>query len=180
MDLLQNENIRLRALEPEDLELLYHWENNPEWWELGSTISPYSRYMLKEYIAGAHRDIYEQRQLRLMIDFLPMNATIGMIDLYDFEPHHHRAGIGILIDPLYQKKGLATEALVLLEKYAFSFLKLHQLYVHIPTKNESSKALFACCGYTITGILTDWIVAEDGYSDVLTMQKIYRNIPTEI
>ena len=154
MDLLQNENIRLRALEPEDLELLYHWENNPEWWELG--------------------------QLRLMIDFLPMNATIGMIDLYDFEPHHHRAGIGILIDPLYQKKGLATEALVLLEKYAFSFLKLHQLYVHIPTKNESSKALFACCGYTITGILTDWIVAEDGYSDVLTMQKIYRNIPTEI
>lgn len=32
MNLLQNKTVCLRAPEPEDLELLYSWENNPEWW----------------------------------------------------------------------------------------------------------------------------------------------------
>ena len=172
MELLSNETISLRAPEPEDLELLYHWENKPEWWGLGNTLAPYSRYLLKEYIAESHRDLYDLKQLRLMIDYRPTGATVGMLDLYDFEPHHRRAGVGILIDPVYQKNGLATEALGLLIRYAFSFLKLRQLYVHIPVGNEASKTLFTRCGFTVTGILTDWIATEDGYSDVLVMQRI--------
>lgn len=172
MELLQNEVVRLRALEPEDLELLYRWENNPEWWSLANTLSPYSRYLLKTYIAESHRDIFDLKQLRLMVDLRVTDATVGMVDLYDFDPHHGRAGVGILIDPLYQKNGLATKALELLAGYAFSFLKVHQLYVHIPAWNEASKTLFTHCGYTLTGILTDWIVTEDGYSDVLVMQRI--------
>lgn len=172
MELLQNETVRLRAPEPEDLELLYAWENNPGWWELGNTLAPYSRYLLKEYIAESHRDIFDLKQLRLMIDLCSTGATVGMLDLYDFDPHHRRAGVGILVDPLYQKNGLATEALTLLVGYAFSFLKLHQLFVHIPIGNEPSKALFTRCGFTVTGILTDWITTKDGYSDVLTMQRI--------
>ena len=172
MELLQNETVRLRAPEPEDLELLYVWENNPEWWELGNTLAPYSRYLLKDYIAESHRDIFDLKQLRLMIDLCPTGVTAGMLDLYDFDPHHRRAGIGILVDPLYQKKGVATEALKLLIGYAFSYLKLHQLFVHIPIRNESSAALFTRCGFTVTGILTDWITTKDGYSDVLTMQRI--------
>ena len=57
--LLSNDRVRLRALEPEDLELLYRWENDPELWEVGNTLAPYSRYILKEYIAGSDRSIYE-------------------------------------------------------------------------------------------------------------------------
>ena len=172
MNLLQNKTVCLRAPEPEDLELLYSWENNPEWWEIGNTLAPYSRYLLKEYIAESHRGIFDLKQLRLMIDLCSTGATVGMLDLYDFDPHHRRAGVGILVDPLYQKNGLATEALELLAEYAFSYLKLHQLFVHIPIGNEPSKALFARCGFTVTGILTDWITTKDGYSDVLTMEKI--------
>lgn len=173
MELLKNELVSLRALEPEDLELLYRWENNPEWWSLGNTLSPYSRYLLKEYISQSHRDIFDLKQMRLMIDLGATGATVGMVDLYDFDPHHRRAGVGILVDPLYQKNGLAAEAMQLLADYAFSFLKLHQLYAHIPVANEASKALFTRCGYTITGILTDWIASEEGYSDVLIMQHIH-------
>ena len=68
MNLLQNKTVCLRAPEPEDLELLYSWENNPEWWEIGNTLAPYSRYLLKEYIAESHRGIFDLKQLRLMID----------------------------------------------------------------------------------------------------------------
>lgn len=173
---LESEIIRLRALEPEDLELLYRWENNPELWSLGNTMSPYSRYILKEYIRESHRDLFDLRQLRLMIELCSTGEVIGTVDLYDFEPHHHRAGIGVLIDPLYQRYGYATETMSVLIKYAFSFLKLHQLYVHIPVGNEASKALFARCGFTVTGIMTDWIITEEGYSDVLMMQKVNKPI----
>ena len=102
-------------------------------------------------VSYTHLDL---KQLRLMIDLCSTGATVGMLDLYDFDPHHRRAGVGILVDPLYQKNGLATEALELLAEYAFSYLKLHQLFVHIPIGNEPSKALFARCGFTVTGILT--------------------------
>lgn len=37
MKLLENERIVLRALEPEDLEVLFRWENDASLWELGST-----------------------------------------------------------------------------------------------------------------------------------------------
>lgn len=172
MELLQNDIVRLRAVEPEDLEVLYRWENNPAWWNLGNTLVPYSRYHLKEYIAESHRDIFELKQLRLMIDLRTTGVTVGMVDLYDFDPFHRRAGVGILIDPHYQKRGLGRESLSLLSGYAFSFLKLHQLFVHIPVGNEASKALFAGCGFRTTGLLRDWITVGDGRSDVLVMQRI--------
>lgn len=172
MALLENDMIRLRALEPEDLELLYHWENDSSLWSVGATVSPFSRYVLKEYILESHRDIYDLRQLRLMIDLQTENRTIGMIDLFDFDPHHHRAGTGILIDSVYQKRGYAFMALNMLVDYAFSFLKLHQLYAHIPIDNEASKALYTRCGFKVAGRLSEWISTPDGYSDVIVMQLI--------
>lgn len=170
MGLLQSERLLLRALEPEDLEQLYRWENNPEWWDFGNTLSPYSRYLLKAYIADSHRDIYESKQLRLMVILRSTGVAIGMVDLYDFDPHHKRAAVGILIDPLYRNSGIAVEALGILQNYAFSFLKLHQLYAYVSVNNEASKNLFSHCGYAITGKLADWIIEKNGYSDVLIMQ----------
>ena len=88
--LLSNDRVRLRALEPEDLELLYRWENDPELWEVGNTLAPYSRYILKEYIAGSDRSIYESRQLRFMIEECDTGTSVGIVDLFDFEPHPNR------------------------------------------------------------------------------------------
>lgn len=170
MSLLQNDEIRLRALEPEDLDRLYRWENDSTLWSVSNTLAPYSQYVLREYIAESRRDIYDLKQLRLMIEITAEQKTIGMIDLFDFDPHNRRAGVGILIDPACQQKGWATEALRLLIGYAFSFLKLHQLYAHIPATNERSRSLFLRCGFKETGCLTDWITADEGYEDVIVMQ----------
>lgn len=172
MALLNSELVCLRALEPEDLEVLYRWENNSAWWNMGNTLSPYSRYVLKEYIAESHRDIFDLKQLRLVVELRSTGAVVGLVDLYDFDPHYRRAGVGILIDPLYQRNGFAAEALDLLTGYAFSFLKMHQLYAHIPVMNNPSKALFTRNGFIVTGILTDWILIDGAYSDVLVMQRI--------
>lgn len=172
MKLLEDDRIHLRPLEPEDLELLYKWENDATLWTLGGTVSPYSYYILKEYISASHKDIYEQRQQRLMITLKDDGTTVGMIDLYDFDPHNSRAGVGILIDANYQGKGYAGNAVKLITEYAFSFLKLHQLYVHIPVENIPSIKLFTACGFKASGILRDWNSVAKGFCHVSIMQLI--------
>ncbi|HCC52808.1 MAG TPA: GNAT family N-acetyltransferase [Porphyromonadaceae bacterium] len=169
--LLESENIKLRAPEPEDLDIFYRWENDTELWPLGSTITPYSRYDLKQYISSA-KDIYKFGQLRLMIEIKPDLRTVGTIDLYEFEPHHRRAAIGIMVDREYQKKGVAGGALSVLCRYAFSFLKLHQLYAYIPADNEPSRRLFEHCGFKEKGLLSDWQQTDEGYKDVLLVSLI--------
>jgi diamine N-acetyltransferase len=172
MNFPTNHHIRLRALEPEDIDLLYAWENDTSLWAWGCTVSPYSRYTLKEYIAHSHQNIYEAKQLRLMVEEIESSTGVGVIDLYDFDPHNRKAAVGILTDASCRRKGIATQALNLLTDYAFSFLKLHQLYAYIPAGNEPSQRLFSRCGFSIAGILRDWITTEQGFSDVLFAQQI--------
>jgi len=159
---LRGKNIVLRSLEPADLDLLYQWENNTENWFVSNTYTPYSRHALKELIDSARKDIFENKQLRLMIDFIPGNdaetITVGAIDLFDYNPFHQRAGVGILIaDKEYREKGLATEALAILIDYAFVTLLLHQLFCCIDTTNESSINLFKKAGFVLVGEKKDWL-----------------------
>ena len=171
MTMLENDLIKLRALEPEDLDVFHKWENDTTLWSWSCTLAPYSRYELREYILST-KDIFESKQLRFVIQLKKDEKPVGMIDLYDFEPYHKRAAVGIIIDEGYQNRGLAGAALTLLCNYSFSFLKLHQLYAFIPVKNEHSKRLFLRSGFKEIGLLTDWLQSDDGFEDVLLVSLI--------
>ncbi len=171
--ILENDGIRLRAVEPEDLELLYLWENDETNWRQSNTLVPYSRYILKKYIAGSRKSIYETGQLRLMIEVLPGERTIGTIDLYDFDHYHKRAGVGILIaDPADRKRGYASAALTCLISYAFDTLGLHQLWCNILDNNSESKHLFTGHGFVICGSRKEWIRVTGGYETEHLLQLI--------
>jgi len=170
---MKYEEIKLRALEPEDLELLYEWENDDSNWIISNTISPFSRFTLKRYLENSHKSIYETGQLRLMIDHISEKVTIGTIDLFDFDPFHKRAGIGILIaNEEYRRKGFASMALTCLSAYCFRTLHLHQIYCNILGSNSESMELFRKHGFVETGIRKDWILASDGYLDEHIFQLI--------
>jgi len=42
------QKISLRAIEPEDLELLYKWENNNSYWIISNTVTPFSNIHLSD------------------------------------------------------------------------------------------------------------------------------------
>ncbi|MEO8516151.1 MAG: GNAT family N-acetyltransferase, partial [Flavobacterium sp.] len=129
---LKGNSIYLRALEPEDLEFVFTIENNEEVWEVSNTQTPYSRFLIMQYLENAGQDIYQAKQLRLAICKNDSFEAIGLIDLFDFDSKNHRAGIGIVIDNKENRgKGIGKEALSLLIKYAFTHLNLHQLYANI-------------------------------------------------
>jgi diamine N-acetyltransferase len=169
--ILENKLIRLRAPEPEDLDFFYKWENNTSLWSVGNTIRPYSRYELRQYIASSN-DIYESRQMRLVIELKNDNKEIGAIDLYDFDPVDRRAAVGIFIDHEHQNNGYASSALSLCADYSFIIIGMHQLYAYIPVNNERSIALFKSCGFVQRGVLADWLKSPDRYDDVMIVSLI--------
>jgi diamine N-acetyltransferase len=177
MNSLTGKNIRLRAIEPTDLDLLYKWENDPDNWLISNTVTPFSRHVLSRYIEQAHKDIHEARQLRLMIDLAGdpdrVTETIGTVDLFDYDPVHRRAGVGILIACSgHRMKGYATETLTLLIRYAFENLHLHQLYCNISAGNEASLNLFRKLGFVKVGVKRDWLKDGTGWLDVYLLQLV--------
>lgn len=172
MQTLKGNHINLRALEPEDLDFLFQIENNENFWEVSHTQQPFSKYTLKLYIESAHLDIYETKQLRLVIESNTNISPIGMIDIFDFNPRHKRAGIGILIHPDYQNNGYASEALSLLIKYSFTYLQLHQLYANITEDNFYSIQLFKKLNFEQVGIKKDWNSTINGFKNEILFQLI--------
>lgn len=181
---LKGQYISLRAIEPADIDLLYQWENDTETWKVSNTQTPFSHFVLEQYIANSHQDIYSAKQLRLMICTVPGpslqadkvsgSEVIGCIDLFDFDPNHQRAGIGILIaDTSNKRKGYASEALEILIEYCFSTLNLHQLYCNIAIDNESSVLLFQKYNFQITGLKRQWIRDGNKFKDELFLQLIH-------
>ena len=169
---LTNNKVTLRAIEPADLELLYKWENNSELWIAGNTRQPYSKFVLKQYILlQTEKDIYESKQLRLMIVESTSGNAVGTVDLYDFDIHNSRIALGLYVDYDFQGQGFATETLHLTEEYVFKFLKVQQLYCHISEKNIPSRTIFEREGYEQNGILKNWIKTPDGFENVIVFQR---------
>ncbi len=180
---------RLRALEPEDLDRMYGWENDTEVWRVSGTVAPFSRHTLSRLIDEQRFDIYATRQLRLVIeskgaesngtvdslivsDQGTVGEAVGAIDLFEFDPQNLRAGVGIIVAPPYRRRGLAADALRTLERYAVEVLRLHQLWCSVGANNKASLALFAKAGYTECGHRREWILTPDGAIDEVLMQKI--------
>lgn len=172
MSILQGKKIKLRALEPEDIELLFSVENSSDFWEISYTQLPYSKYILQRYIENAHQDIYESKQYRFVI-CNKKDKPVGILDLFDFVPQHQRVGIGILILPKYQKKGIATEALKIIKNYTFTHLNIHQLFAEIACDNTHSISLFENLGFEKTGVKKDWIFSNGKFKDVYIYQLLF-------
>ncbi|MBQ5914327.1 MAG: GNAT family N-acetyltransferase [Alistipes sp.] len=161
---------RLRALEPEDIELMYGWENDMQIWRVSGTVAPFSRHVLSRLIEEQQFDIYATRQMRLVIEH--DGQAVGAVDLFEFDPHNRRAGVGIIVDSQHRAQGLGHDALKALEQYARQTLHLHQLWCSVTVDNEASLKLFRKAGYVECGLRREWILTSDGALDEILMQKI--------
>ncbi|AWG20025.1 GNAT family N-acetyltransferase [Flavobacterium faecale] len=174
---LKGKNIYLRALEPNDLEFIYAMENDETIWEVSNTQTPYSRFLIRQYLENAQQDIYEAKQLRMAICKDEDFPAVGLIDLFDFDPKNNKAGIGIVIQGLSNRnKNIGSEALTLLINYSFQHLNLHQLYANISEENEASKGLFTKFGFECIGVKKDWILINGVYKDEGIYQLLNKNV----
>ena len=166
----------LRALEPEDLDAMYGWENDTDSWRVSGTVAPFSRHMLSRLIEEQQYDIYATRQQRLVVEVTSSdgNVAVGAVDLFDFDPQHARAGVGVLIAEEYRSRGLAKDALMAVERYAREVLRLNQLWCSVTEDNKASLALFRGLGYEVCGRRREWILTPQGALDEVLLQKLLR------
>lgn len=162
-------DVRLRAMEPEDLDMLYAMENDDTLWQVGNTNVPYSRYVLHDYIASATNDIYADGQVRLVV-IAPSDETVGLVDVVNFSAAHRRAEVSIVIRSDCRRRGYALSALTQVASYALRVLHLHQLYAVIAASNEASLRLFAAAGYKQEATLRDWLYDGRDYTDARVVQ----------
>ena len=151
--------ISLRKIEPSDLPFLYQWENDASAWADGANHNPLSQQDLRDYINSTTGDIYRDGQLRLIIE--EDGATLGCIDLFDFDPRNKRAAVGMYIAPEARGKGVGKQAVQRLEEYAFGFLHLRVLYAIIATNNTACSALYEHAGYSPSSVLKAWTLESD-------------------
>lgn len=164
--------VRLRAMEPADIDAIYRWENDPAVWVHSAAHQPFSRQALQQFIEDSgNSDIYSSRQLRLMADNTDGN-TVGCVDLFDFDPYHRRAGVGLLIDNRFRCQGYGSALLGELEQFAATHLQLHLLYSDISIDNGSSLRLFSRNGYRQCGTRPEWIWSNGQWTDAIIVQKI--------
>ncbi len=174
---MSKKQIHLRAMEPEDVDLLYEWENDKRIWHVSNTHEPFSRFTLEQYVLNSAKDIFAAKELRLMIDVTETEKTVGTIDLFDFSPAHRRVGVGIFIHEHYRGEGFAGQALDSVIDYCFNTLMVHQIYCNILTDNDISLKLFASRGFRIIGNKKDWRLIGRQWKDEYLLQLI--NKPNE-
>ena len=165
-----NIQIRLRALEPEDLDFLYEMENDEDLWGVGCTNVPYSRQMLLDYITTATADIYVDKQVRMMMEN-EHGEVVGMIDLMNFDPRHLRAELGIVVKKEFCGKGIATSAIRHLQQYAKNVLHLHQIYAIVAENNKNAIKMLKGVGFQGDKLLKGWLNEGGEYRDAYFFQS---------
>ena len=165
-----NSAVRLRALEPEDLEFLFALENDPDIWGVSDTYAPVSRHALREYLEHAAADFYVVRQLRLVVTTEISSLPVGVVDLFAYDPLHQRAGIGITILAGERRHGYAGQALALLKNHARQVLRLHQVHATVGANNTPSMRLFRGAGFRRVGTRQAWLRTASGWEDAVEWQ----------
>ncbi len=167
-------DIRLRAAEPEDLELAYKLENDLALWQYGSATAFFSRFALRQFLEQNTADIFADKQVRLTVDVRQPSAAaasdaeawtpVGFVDLTNFDPLHGRAELGMALLPGYEGQGIGQRALALLIDYAEA-IHLHTLYAIISVENKKASRIFELAGFTPSAPLCDWLYDGTAYHD---------------
>ncbi len=168
---MKSDSVFLRALEPSDIKILFELENNSLYWKYSNRTEPFSKALLENYIAQQSQDIFEVKQKRFVVA-AATREVLGFVDLFDFEPLHRRAGVGILIREEKQGNGFGKAALNLLGIYAHKHLNMHCLYANIALENIPSIRVFESCGYQQVGLKKAWNFYEDQFHDEYLYQKL--------
>jgi len=162
--------VQLRALEPEDLDFLFALENDPDIWSVSDTQAPVSRHALRAYLAHAATDFYVVRQVRLVVTTETSRLPVGVVDLFEYDPLHQRAGVGITILAGHRRRGYAQQALELVKNHARQVLRLHQVYATVGAANSGSMRLFRAAGFRRVGTRQAWLRTPSGWEDAVEWQ----------
>lgn len=167
--MLEGKLVRLRAMEPEDIEEALKWVNDREvtlW--LTSLRYPVSRKAEQQWIDDTPANSFANG-VRLAIE-TKNGKHIGGINLHRTNPEDRKAGLGIMIgEKDYWSNGYGTDAVRTLLKLAFDEMNLHRVWLHVFADNERAVACYVKCGFREEGRLRQEVFQDGRYNDLIVM-----------
>lgn len=145
--------VLLRALEPEDNEMLLSLLNDPntEYMVDGASF-PQSLSRQQAWLAAQTGDT---GTLRCAVVPFGEKKAVGTVILSDIDYRNGNGKLHIKLLPEGRGKGYGSDAILAVCSYAFKELRLHSVYAHVVEPNELAHKLFRGCGFRKDGILRD-------------------------
>ena len=172
--MLQGKLVRLRALEPTDLENAYTWVNDHEVTQYLMVRYPWSRAQEEKYLTENSSQGSSFQDVRLAIDTLD-GVHIGMTGLHRARPEDRSAELGIMIgDKAFWSNGYGTDTMQTLLRFAFDQMNLHKVMLGVFEFNERAQACYRKCGFVDEGRFREEYFQDGRYWDVLRMSILRR------
>lgn len=169
---LAGKNLRFRPLDVSDVLEIHSYTSDEEasryiGWRLMRTPEETLHHieeMRKREAAGTH----------LYASIVPdgMNEVIGTAMIFNIDPEARHAEIGYVLHPKYWGKGYGTEAISLMDDFAFDTLKLHKLHAQVVEANTGSIRVLEKNGFHLEGRLEDYYFIDNRYHDGLLYGRI--------
>lgn len=167
--MLQGEKVVLRAMRREDVELLWRFENDPEYVVAGGG-DPLAPVPLERLQRVFDKEVAEPSRDRIEFAIEADGKYIGRCGLHgiDLNARHAELGIGIG-NREYWGRGYGRDAVRLLLGYAFRVRNLRRVWLEVHAANERAIRAYRACGFVEEGRLREHVWLNGCYVDNVLM-----------
>jgi RimJ/RimL family protein N-acetyltransferase len=158
--------VTLRAMEIEDQEMLRETINDPE---IEKMIGGYSFPLSKEQQLNWFRsNLNNHNNIRLIIETAE-DGAVGFANIVNIDWKNRTAFHGLKIaNKKFRARGIGTDTVMAIMKYAFEELQLNRLDSTIIEYNEPSRRLYCDkCGWMVEGVRRKAVFKSNEYHDEL-------------
>ena len=165
--MLEGQLVRLRALEPGDLERCYTWINDREVTRYTTARYPMSRADEERWLQASTSNF--TLGVKLAIETMA-GDHIGNIDLHRSHPEDRKCGLGIMVgDKERWSQGYGRDAIITLLRFAFHEMNLHRVWLTVLEDNERAIVCYLKCGFVEEARQRQDVYTLGRFRDVLYM-----------
>lgn len=174
MPIVIGERIILREYRKTDLEYIREWVNDPEVVDNLSDafVYPHSLTQTENWLTAK---IEGKGDKGFVIAYKGSEDYIGQIDLVKIDWRNRVAEMGIVIGAAKNRgRGFGSEAIRLLQQFAFETLNLNKIELTVHDYNKWAKRCYQKCGFSEEGRLREHFYRQGKYTDTLLMGILRR------
>jgi RimJ/RimL family protein N-acetyltransferase len=167
MNFWQTDRVRLRAIEPTDVEIFAHWNLDSDRARyLDFLWPPTSLASGKEWAEAQSKKKPEQDAYHWMIETLE-GVPVGTISTHMCNQRDGTFSYGLDIAAEHRRKGYASAAIRLILRYYFEHLRYQKVTVNVHSDNLASLRLHESLGFQREGCLRRMCFQNGQYLDAI-------------